>query len=115
MSAVAVKCWLEVLLADHRVIRARPSDEAGVETERTRRAQATCDLALRNVKQRTLNNRFKGIIRATGAFRRLRLRAARRAGGVHSGRGGVRGGGGELQRGGGKQLRAMKWRRCHYM
>ena len=74
-----MKCWLEVLLADHRVIRARPSDEAGVETERTRRAQATCDLALRNVKQRTLNNRFKGIIRATGAFRRLRLRAAQAA------------------------------------
>ena len=81
MSAVAVKCWLEVLLADHRhrVIRARPSDEAGVETERTRRAQATYDLVLRNVKQRTLNNRFKGIIRATGAFRRLRLRAAQAA------------------------------------
>ena len=79
MSAVAVKCWLEVLLADHRVIRARPSDEADVETERTRRAQATYDLALRNVKQRTFNNRFKGIIRAMGAFRRLRLRAAQAA------------------------------------
>ena len=69
---------LEVLLADHRVIRTRPPDEAGVEAERLRRAQATYDLALRNVKQRR-NSRFKGIIRAMGVFRRLRLRAAQTA------------------------------------
>ena len=59
---------LELLLADHRTTRTRPSDEIPGR-------RAAYDEALRNVK-RPRNARFRGLARAMVVFRRMRLRAA---------------------------------------
>ena len=61
---------LELLLADHRTIR---PPEGGYDLER--RARETYDAALFNVKY-ARHARFKGLVRAMVAFRRMRLRAA---------------------------------------
>ena len=59
---------IELLLANERVIRTRPSaDRPG--------DQARYDTALRNVK-RPRNARFRGLTRLIVVFRRMRLRAA---------------------------------------
>ena len=57
---------LELLLADHRTIRTRPGDDVG---------GSAYDAALFNVKY-PRHARFKGLVRAMVAFRRMRLRAA---------------------------------------
>ena len=58
-----------LLLADGRTIRTRPAEDA------SRNARANYDAALFNVKY-PRHARFKGLVRATVAFRRMRLRAA---------------------------------------
>merc|ERR1711965_1015571 len=60
---------LELLLADQRIIRNRPPEDA------PRNARANYDAALFNVKY-PRHARFKGLVRAMVAFRRMRLRAA---------------------------------------
>ena len=60
---------LELLLADHRTIRTRPTEDAAPT------ARAAYDAALFNVKY-PRHARFKGLVRAMVAFRRMRLRAA---------------------------------------
>ena len=55
---------LELLLADHRIIRIRPANGGD-----------HYDAALFNVKY-ARHARFKGLVRAMVAFRRMRLRAA---------------------------------------
>ena len=59
---------LELLLADHRTIRTPPEDAPDD-------ARAAYDAALFNVKY-PRHARFKGLVRAVVAFRRMRLRAA---------------------------------------
>ena len=61
---------LELLLADHRTIRTRPPEDA------PNGARAAYDTALFNVKYRR-HARFKGLVRAIVASRRMRLRAAK--------------------------------------
>ena len=56
---------LELLVADHRVVRARPTVGAH-----------TYDAVLHKVK-RQRNARFRGLTRAMVLFRRLRLRICR--------------------------------------
>ena len=66
-----VSSVLELLLANHRIARVRPPVAQGDRRDRF-------DAALYNVKHRR-RLRFKGLVRALVAFRRLRLRAAQAA------------------------------------
>jgi ankyrin repeat protein len=71
---------MELLLADHRTTRARPvaSEQQNWHLSISADRAAAYDAALRNVK-RPRRARFRGLVRAFVALRRLRLRAAQAA------------------------------------